>query len=380
LYGNLYNAGKWSPARTYIASRKQQTMSQITQSIYEGLFFTTAADSSTDTFPLVASSNLIINSQLFDCNGIVDSNAYQGRINMSGYNLILYGGTNLAGAVISNTNKVSCYDSSMVTNCTFENPVVLGGLFTVGDSRVYFNDTVTVQDTLQNDRSGRCCVGIMLAYARNGIINRGLIRDNPKSYDLWLEISRNAKNEGVWMNDKNILVDSVDQIIELVDGKAANAIFSFDAIWPTGPYAWQKDGQEIGDTVRFLDLDSLAINEAGVYRCKQDTIWSRTITVLWDTTSGVADPGKAMGRLPLTFNCDITSGATPSVCFQVPYACRYEVSVYDIRGRRIVHQQSGVAAGHHSILLSPARLAVGSYAVRFRAATFEQAKRVAIFR
>ncbi|MBN2036692.1 MAG: hypothetical protein JW768_08135 [Chitinispirillaceae bacterium] len=380
LYGNLYNAGKWDPARTYIALKKEQTMGQIAQSVYEGLFFTTAADSSTDTFPLVAASSLIINSERFDGNGIVGGNSHQGTINMSGYNLTLYGGTNLTGAVISHTNMVTCLDSSMVTNCTFEHPVALGGRFTVGDSRVYFNDTVTVQDTLQNDGSGRICMGLMVAYARNGIINRGVIRNHPKAYDLWLEISRNAANEGIWSNTKNVLVDSVDQIIMLADGKAANALFSFDAIWPSGPYAWQKDGQYTGDTARFLDLDSLTMHEMGAYRCRHDTAWSRTITVQWDTTIGVANPGKGIQGLPLAFRWDIVSGTKPSLCFQVPYACRYEVSVYDIRGRCIVHQQSGVAAGRHSILLLPARLAVGSYAVQFKADKFKQAKRVVIVR
>jgi hypothetical protein len=382
LYGDIYNAGTWLPARTHIASRKKQTISQIAQSKFEGGFFAFAVDSSTDTFPLVAASDLkFYNAEDFNCRKNICGLAREGKLDMAGFDLFLSGGTYLNGATVLRTKKITCQDSSMIGSCTFNDPVQACGNFQVAVQSVYFNDTLTVLDTLENGTGG-CCVAQGILFALGGIVNKGVIRDNPKKFQLWCNIGRNASNSGTWVNAQNTLTDSVTQIVSLENGKPINAVFQFDGMWPSEPYAWQKDGQYLpGDTIRLLSLDSLDAASAGVYRCKHDTDWSRTITVLWDTTAGIGISGKRTGGMPSAFGCDIVvSRVAPVVRFWAPYVCGYTISIYDIRGRLVGSAGSQVSSGYHSVAIPRQGVPTGTYTISFRAAHFEKAMRVAIVR
>ncbi|MBN1130415.1 MAG: hypothetical protein JXA71_15590 [Chitinispirillaceae bacterium] len=380
LYGDLYNAGTWKPARTYIASKIRQTISQISQSRFEGLFFATAADSSTDTFPLVAASDLWFHGGDFECskNG---GGTRLGKLDMAGFNLLLTGGAYFQGAVVSQTARVTCLDSAMIGNCVFENPVQACGNFKVAVQGVYFNDTLTVVDTLENGAAG-CCVAQGILFARNGIVNKGVIRNNPKQFELWCQIGRNITNAGTWSNARTILSDSVDQVVTLENGKPIGAPFQFDGMWPGGPYTWQKNGQDLeGDTVRFLLFDSLTELTSGTYRCGHNGSWSRTIMVVWDTAVGVAGPGKPIRVTPPSASgCVIVFGKAPSVRFHTPYACRYSMAIHDIRGRLVAFTGAAVSSGYHSVAIPGNGLAVGTYTVLFRSAHFQKAMRMAIAR
>jgi hypothetical protein len=379
MYGDLYNAGLWKPARTYIASRKTQAISMIAQSPFDGNFYTMAADSSTDTFPLIATSDLKFYGKEFGCHKRINNLVMQGKFDMGEYNLLIQNGAYLYGAEFSNTQKVTCIDSSMIGECTFQDPVQACGRFKIALQGMYFNDTLTVTDTLENGVGG-CCIAQGMLFARKGIVNNGLIRDNPKEYELWCTISGNIVNSGVWKNKKNVFTDSIEQTITLGNGKPINAFFQFDGMWASGPYAWEKDNQTIANgTIRFLDMDSLVASSAGVYRCKKSAEISRPITVVWEG-AGVRDPGKLTQGTPSAFGCDIVSRIAPVVRFWTPYACGYSISLYDIQGRLVASIASHVASGYHSIAIPRQGVGAGTYTVTLRAAHFEKSMRVAIVR
>ena len=381
LSGDMYNAGIWKPARTYIASRKKQTVSQMEQSRFEGSFFTFAADSSTDTFSLVATSNLkFYNAKEFDCMKRIGGMTRQGKLDMEDFDLLLADGSYLSGVFFLRTKKVTCLSSSMIGNSTFKDPVQVCGNFQVAVQSVCFNDTLTVQDTLENGVGG-CCIAQGILFARGGIVNKGVIRDNPNQYELWCQIGGNVRNAGTWTNSQNTITDSIEQVIKLENGRTISALFQFDGMWPGEPYSWQKDGQYLtGDTIRLLSLDSLTASSAGTYRCGHDTGWSRTITVLWDTAVDIGYPEKRAFRTPPTFGCNLALGRKPIILFQTPYVCSFAVSLYDIRGKMVEFTASTAPAGDHSIVIPCQRLAAGSYIVKFRTARFEKVMGVAIVR
>jgi hypothetical protein len=384
MYGDLYNAGSWYPARTYIASRKAQSISMIAQSPYAGDFFTTAADGSSDTFPLVAGSDLRFYGSEINCSKSINDLIVKGKVDMAGYGILLQSGAYLSEADISNsdlsiTTIVTCTDSAMVGESVFQNPVQVKGTFKVALQGLYFKDTLTVVDTLENGVGG-CCVAQGMIFAERGIVNLGLIRDNPKEYNLWLQIGGNIVNSGIWKNEKNIVSDSAEQTITLKNAMPINALFQFEGMWPSEPYAWQKDGQDLAnETNGFLLLDSLVESSAGVYRCKHGSDFSRTITVQWQG-SAVRNPGKLKLGTPSAFGCTIASCGVPEVQFWVPHACDYAISLYDIRGKLVTSAGSYVSTGYHSIALPKQGLAKGTYTIMFRAGDFEKAMRFAIVR
>jgi hypothetical protein len=380
LDSDIYNAGIWHPDRTYLTSRKKQTIGQIAQSSFEGNFFAFSVDSTSDTFPLVATSDLrFYGAEDFNVTKIIGGLAREGTFDMGWYDLYLLGGSYLNGATFLHTKKVTCRDTSMIGSSTFKDPVQACGRFQVAVQAVYFNDTLTVVDTLENGAGG-CCIAQGILFALGGIVNKGLIRDNPVKYQLWCTIGKDVVNEGKWINTRNMLVDSVAQTVSLANGKPINSMVIFDGMWPTEPYGWQKDGQNLpNDTMRLLTLDSLDTSSVGVYRCKHGDAWSRAITVVWDTTSGVVRPGKRAQGAPVTFGCVVASGANPVLLFQAPYACAYTMSLYDIRGKRVSSASSAVSSsGYHSIAIPGKGLARGAYMLRFRAARFEKRIGVAI--
>ncbi|MBN2036693.1 MAG: hypothetical protein JW768_08140 [Chitinispirillaceae bacterium] len=374
--GDMINFGVWEPARTCIASKRKQSISQFPGTEFRGDFYKRDPAGVSDTFPLVAGSDLTFSHGTFDCTQDTSHGSRLGVIDMAGYGLVLQGGNKLTGAAVSGAVMVACQESSAVGGCTFANAVALGGCFTV-EPHVYFKDTVTVRDTLQSSGDVRS----VHLHAAGGIVNCGTIRNNPKGSELHIEIGKNVRNAGHWMNATNVLVDSTDQVIVLDSANSIAARFSFDAVWESGPYAWYKDDTKLGDTLRILDFDSLIASSAGAYRCKRDTVWSRTITVVFDSSTVVIGPRIHAAKPRQVAGMEIVMGAAdPLVRFHAPAPCSYSLCLLDITGRVVLSQTSTVAAGFHVVPLARYRLVPGTYILTLRAGTNTASGRIAVVR
>jgi hypothetical protein len=214
-FGDVANNGVWTPAATYFGSTKLQTISQTAGKEFCGKFTKKGYSGTSDTFPLIASSDIVANSPDFDCNGYNNGNYYWGKFNLAGHNLTLRGGTPLYGAILSNVAVFSCQDSSAVSSSVIDSPVTLGGHFTTTDSKVTFNGNVTVRDTLQNGGS----LGWVVVRFNGKLTNNGLIRNNPKGYQLDLDCFGDVANNGVWTPAATYFGSTKVQAISQTAGK-----------------------------------------------------------------------------------------------------------------------------------------------------------------
>jgi hypothetical protein len=314
-----------------------------------------AADS-TDTFALVAASDIVINAS--DCNW--QGNSYVkyawGKFNLAGHDLTLAGATPFGRAVLSGVGNFKCSDSSSMYSCVINDSVTLNGAFTITDANVTFNGVVTNADTLQNGGG----LGWLTLNANGGIVNRGVIRNNPRGNALYIAIGKNVINLGIWKNSKNTLIDSVDQAVDLKGGKSIAAPFIFDGLWQNGPYQWQKNNQDIAGASRTFSFDSLLSSSSGVYRCKHDSAYSRSISVQINSMAIKSEnPAAAIMKKPLRFAWVVAAGRHPSLRIQSPRSFTYTVAFRDLRGRIVYELHGALAAGIHEIALS--KLAGGSY-------------------
>lgn len=369
-YGDISNSGTWAPAKTYLASRKSQTISQDSNTVFTGIWSKKSASGYSDTFPLIAGSDLIMNVERFDGSGTTGGTSYWGRLDLAEHCLALKGGTNLTRVTIENIDQLQCYDSATFNSCTFESPVTLYGTATVTDAHVTFNKTVTINGTLQNGGS----LGWVTLSAYGGIDNQGFIRDNPKGNDLWIAIGKNVTNSGVWTNTKNTLLDSIDQSIGIEDGKSITAPILLDALWASGPYSWQKESKDLSVTQRILTFDSLTSADAGVYRCKHDTLYSRSITIGKGSNAPTLYPPRYARHEKMT--CTVHAGKQPTIHFQNPQDCTYRIALYSLQGRLISLTQAPVAAGMHTIPLTKRPAATGAYLLHFSAGTLHTVERL----
>lgn len=368
-YGDITNSGTWAPAKTHLASSKSQTITQDSTTVFTGIWYKKSAAGTSDTFPLIAGSDLVMNVDRFDGNGSTDGTSYWGRLNMAEHSLALKGSTNLTNVTIDNINQLQCYDSTTFNSCTFEGPVALYGTATVIDAQVTFKKTVTINGTLQNGGS----LGWVTLSANGGIDNQGLIRDNPKGGDLWIAIGKNVTNNGIWTNTKNTLLDSTNQSIGLEDGKSIAAPILIDALWASGPYSWQKESEDLSATKRILTFDSLTSADAGVYRCKHDSLYSRLITIDKGSNAPTHYPPRYAQYEKITYS--VHAGKQPMIRFQTPQDCTYRIALYSLQGRLIALAQARVTAGMHSILVTKQPVAAGSYLLHFSAGTLQTVQR-----
>ena len=193
LFGDLHNNGTWKPAQTYIVSQQNQTISQTKGKVFTGVIRKCGYEASTDTFSLIAASDIMINAKSFDGNGYKDGTYFWGKFDMRGYNLTLRGGTSFSKTIVTNVDTFSCLDSSAVSSITVEKAVTLGGRFTVTDSKVTFNGDVTVRDTVQNGGS----LGWVTLKVIGRMVNNGTVRNNPGGNEVWLDVTGELMNHSV---------------------------------------------------------------------------------------------------------------------------------------------------------------------------------------
>jgi hypothetical protein len=356
LAGDVTNNGKWLPGQTYFVSKAVQTISQAPGTEFCGVITKKNVNGSSDTFPLVAASDIVINSSSFDCMGNNGGTYFWGKIDCAYYNLKLKNATPLQNAVIVHADTLFCIDSSSIASISIVGPITLGGAFTVTDANVSISGVATIADTLQNGGG----LGWLALNANGGIVNRGVIRNNPRGNAFNIAIGKNATNAGIWKNGQNTFIDSVNQTISLEGGKSIAAPVMFDALWTGGPYVWQKNGQNLSSTERKLSLDSINTTAAGVYRCKHDTAYSRTITVQQGSVAiGSDKPAPLALQAPIKFAWNLTGGSRLSLRIQSPRSFAYSLKLQDLQGRLVSSVQGTLDAGIHTVPIK--RAAAGTY-------------------
>lgn len=100
------------------------------------------------------------------------------------------------------------------------------------------------------------------------------------------------------------------------------------------------------------------------------------------TVSGVEGPTP---QPPLSFRLDQNHpnpfNPRTTITFSIPREGHVELSVYDIRGRRVgTLMNETVPAGEHSLVFSPDDLASGVYFYKLKAPGFEQVRRLVLVR
>ncbi len=100
------------------------------------------------------------------------------------------------------------------------------------------------------------------------------------------------------------------------------------------------------------------------------------------TVSGVEGPTP---QNPLSFRLDQNHpnpfNPRTTISFSTPREGHVELSVYDIRGRRVgTLMNETLAAGEHSLVFSPDDLASGVYFYKLKAPGFEQVRRLVLVR
>jgi hypothetical protein len=356
LVSDVTNNGKWQPGQTYFVSKTSQIISQAAGTEFCGVITKKSVSGYSDTFPLIAASDIVINSSSFDCQGNDSGTYFWGKLNCAGYNLKLKNATPLQNAVIVQADTIFCVDSSSVASISIIGPVTLAGAFTITNTNVSISGVATVVDTLQNGGS----LGWLTLNANGGIVNRGVIRNNPRGNAFYVAIGKNVENSGIWKNGQNSLVDSVNQTINLLGGKPIAAPVIFDALWASGPYAWQKNSHDVNGAGKTLSFDSLTTASSGTFRCKRDSVYSRTITVLLNAVSVRSErPVLKAPPQALKFAWDMVAKRRLSLRIQSPSSVVFLLTIQDLRGRIVSSFHRTLSSGIHDIPLSG--LSSGSY-------------------
>jgi hypothetical protein len=258
--------------------------------------------------------------------------------------------------VILHADTLFCMDSSSVASISIVGPITLAGAFTITNANVAISGVATIIDTLQNGGG----LGWLSLYANGGIINHGVIRNNPRGNAFNIAIGKNVENYGIWKNGPNSLVDSINQTINLLGGKSIAAPVIFDALWTSGPYAWQKNNNAASGSGKTLTFDSLTTASSGVYRCKHDSAFSRTITVMLNSISVFSEkPVVKAQRQALKFAWEIAAHKRQSLRIQSPLPFVFSLTLFDLRGRIVSSMHRTLTSGIHEIPLKG--LSPGSY-------------------
>jgi hypothetical protein len=247
LYGDIANNGVWTPAQTYFASTKSQAISQSANTEFRGTFTKKNSGGTSDTFPLVASTDIVINAATFDCNGYNSGSYYWGKFNMGGHNLVLKGGTGFTGAILSNVALFSCLDSSAVYSMNIAGAVTLGGRFTFTDGKVTFDGDVVVRDTMQNGGG----LGWLTPRFNGKVVNNGLIRNNPRGNALNLDLYGDVTNNGIWTPSATYFASTKPQTISQATGVEFRGTFT------------KKSSGGTSDTFPLVASTNIVFNSSG---------------------------------------------------------------------------------------------------------------------
>jgi len=356
LRGDITNNGLWKPAKTMIPSVKVQTISQTADKKFEGIFVRSPQSGACDSFPLVAGSDLTFDVPSYD--GMSYNAGYFWSIfDMNHYNLVLSGATSFGRTIFKNTASIESRDSATIYDLSFEGSVTLLGTTTCTNSEINFGKELSNEGILQNGGN----LGWLTIKAQGGIINLGTIRNNPKGNELWINIGGYIHNGGSWTNGQNTLIDSVNQYVELAQPILAKTRFQCE--WPSSPYAWMKDAQEmILSYDRLLSFDSLTTVHFGSYQCSNADTLSRVIYLsanfLPITPRVILSSAKSIGLIQVVSSNAVRLNAKQPIT--------YTLSLVDLHGRVVAGSEGTLEAGNHIVPLNRT-VAAGVYVVRLTA-------------
>jgi|GEM_PF-6793897 len=373
--GDIINNGVWKCAKTGILSNKIQHISQASNTEFNGIIWKCNTSSYTaDTFPLIASSDIVINVSDFDGKGSKAGEDFWGVFDLNNHSLTLKGATKLHKTELKNVKSLTGMDSSTIYSVNVYNPVELSGRITVTDANVTFYGDVTVKDTLQNGGT----LGWITLNVNKGIVNNGTVRDNPEGNELWLSIRGDVTNRAIWSNSKNTLLDSIDQTISIGVGKSITGPVFLDALWSEGPYQWCKDGVNLDGTGRTLTFDTLSASNLGIYQCKKNDILSRNITIKHADSVKVSRPGieQAAFKSEIPFCWNFSSSMGNKLLIQTPVTRTYSLKLFAANGRLVSSYNGTVNRGSHSVPLE--FKSSGTYLIRFESENILETRKITI--
>ena len=374
--GDIINNGVWKCAKTGILSNKVQHISQASNTEFNGIIWKCNTSSyAADTFPLIASSDIVINVSDFDGKGSKAGEDFWGVFDLNNHSLTLKGATKLHKTELKNVKSLTGMDSSTIYSVNVYNPVELSGRITVTDANVTFYGDVTVKDTLQNGGT----LGWITLNVNKGIVNNGTVRDNPEGNELWLSIRGDVTNRAIWSNSKNTLLDSIDQTISIGVGKSITGPVFLDALWSEGPYQWCKDGVNLDKANgRTLSFETLSESNLGIYQCKKNDVLSRNITIKHGDPVKVSRPGieQAAFKSEIPFNWNLNSTMGNKLVIQTPVTRSYSLKLFAANGRLVSSYNGIVNRGRHSVPLEIK--SSGTYLVRFESENILETRKMII--
>jgi hypothetical protein len=345
LYGDIVNNGTWTPGTTYFGATKKQNISQLAGTEFRGSFKRTNSDGASDTFALVAGSDLILNLGTYD--GMGNKTAYFWSVlDMAKHNLTIKGGTSFFRTVLWNSAILTSLDSSSMYDMSIRDSITLAGTTTFTNGSVTMYGYATIADTLQNGGS----LGWFTISAAGGLYNLGVIRNNPKGNALQISAGRDIVNNGTWVNDRITLLDSVNQTITLISGKPIRSSVRFHALWTSGPYQWQRADTNWGGTSQELTFDSLTLANAGVYRCKKVDTLSRTFTVQNGAVAVRPGNGDKLSQQRVRqFSFRLVPSRNMQLRITTPAECSYRAQLLGLNGRIVAEVNGNLSVGDNDI-------------------------------
>lgn len=150
VYGNITNNGYWQPRRTYFAGSKSQIISQADGKFFMGEFYKRDVNNTTNNYNLVAGTDLVFKDKNnIYLNGAINDTWIAGTLDMANKSLTLAQEYYMTEGKIKNVDTLTLLGYSTVSNFTFDGELNIKGNGMIYNNDVYFNDNVTVLDTLQ---------------------------------------------------------------------------------------------------------------------------------------------------------------------------------------------------------------------------------------
>lgn len=199
ISGNLTNNGVWNNYGTILNGNSNQLIS-MTQP-FAGQAFSRAAGAGR----LIAATDLAFNNTIINLNN--DTLQFA-----TGAGITLSGGCIMPGVLIKTALpalRITAGDGTYLQNLRIDAPETeLYGTITVYGSSHNFKTSIINNGTLQNYPNNSYILTI-----NGSVTNNGTIHNNV--YDLYLNISGNLANNGVWTNRSTVMNGAVNQLVSM---------------------------------------------------------------------------------------------------------------------------------------------------------------------
>jgi len=225
--GNIINNGDWGNYSIQMDSPSDQYVSCINDQVISSEFF---IDND-------ISSKIIVDGDLNFLNTYVDLNGAELVMPEGGNISVLSIDGNIAylsdGIISGGSFTYTGNPYSYIVNITIESNTTLVGTVKVGTS-VYFNDDISIMDTLMNQNSTASTLNVT-----GRIVNNGIVQNYNSSWRLTIKVAEHIINNGEWINYRTYLNGTEDQLIYLIAGKEITGQVRFEAMFSDPPYQWK---------------------------------------------------------------------------------------------------------------------------------------------